>query len=130
MHTELTLEAVKGEFNHWRAIKKPGDQIPARLWDLARKLTKQYKPSQIAYRLRLSTSQYKCFTDQNQMRQCQTTPKVDEFVTLVPTNRLNNNHQSESTGLTVEIKQANGKVIVLRANNQEAMATVLNHIMN
>lgn len=129
MSKALTLEAVKSEFDEWRATKKPGEQIPQRLWNLAKPLTKRYTRSQIAYQLRLAASQYKkhLYSDNTKAKQKQPAPKPNEFLTLMPANH-NENHQE--AGLKVEIKQPDGKVIVLHAQHQDAISTILNHIMN
>lgn len=130
MQTELTLEAAKAIFDNWRANKKDNDRIPEYLWDLARKLTTQYKMSQIARCLGLSSEQCKRLINTKQAKQAPSTTNANDFVALFPVNNLHNiDHQNQNAILTIEIKQPNGKVITLEAHNQVAITTILNHIM-
>lgn len=128
MRTPLTLEAVKAEFTHWRATKKPNEKIPERLWNLARQLTTRYTRSEIARNLGFAGSQYNQYLNEaHHTKPNQVAPKTNDFVTLMPTNTLIN---EQTAGLTVEIKHIDGRVILLHAHNQEAIAAILNHVMN
>lgn len=59
--TALTLDAVKQQFDDWRAHKQHSDQIPERLWDLVRELIDKhhYKRTPVGRALGISSGQLK-----------------------------------------------------------------------
>jgi hypothetical protein len=52
--TPLTLNAVKIQFDHWRATRVKGSKTPKYLWEAVRSLTKHHTYSQIATELKIN----------------------------------------------------------------------------
>ena len=65
MSARPSLDAVKQQFAHWRAMPDKSYQIPNHLWEQVMPLLAHYKVSKILSTLGLSSSQLKTYRQKN-----------------------------------------------------------------
>jgi len=130
MSSKLTLEEVKAEFERWRTERKNSRQtIPQYLWPLVKQLTGRYKSTEIARELRLNHQQFKAHVGNTKIKQTKTAKASStphELITFAPVNMPMTIQQP---ALTVELKQPDGQTIVLHANSDAAIASIVERLI-
>jgi len=130
MSSQRTLEEVKAEFKRWRVERKHSRQaIPQYLWQLVKQLTGRYKSSEISRELGLNHQQFKAKVGNTKSKPTKATAKSSstphELVTFAPVNMP----MMMQSGLSVELKQPDGQTIVLHANSDAAIASIVERVI-
>ena len=118
----LKLEAVKIQFDQWRATRAKGSRTPKYLWEAVRSLTKYYTYSQIAAELKINSRRLQAKIQEH----CQQGSKTDFIeVPLIPLSspHLSSPPQEQRTFQS----HAHGILEVTRPDGTTVKASGLNH---
>jgi hypothetical protein len=125
--TQLTLDSVQHDFQVWRNARTGKSQIPKSLWDKALQLLEQYPISHVTKALHLSGGQVSAKRKEQRKKNSEALPitRPVNFVELNMPLPTSCDTRVASSGSKLEIKRADGAVLVIEGLAEQALFQVL-----
>lgn len=125
--TGLTLEAVKQDFNTWRASRSKSGRIPNELWDKALSLLNNYQISEITKTLRLSGGQMKA--KRERLAGFKKPKKLSKFVEVSLPTILQPTINNRALTCKIGLSRTDGTTLMIEHVPESTLMQILNNFI-